>query len=437
MSSLLKGGTVLLVSACFAAPSFAQSTLRAEQITVPIKDAGILRMATGTWDRSPGSTLALGSETIFNNNAPSGYFNPQDAPQTQIGEGRVPSSSSEGTAAAYTVNCWQIAYCTNDLIGPVVDASGIWYNDYSSCSDPQVDGGIGSLPSAVAGSNLATGMPGTIGIGTQSCWIVTIDLSATSDVFTIGGDTDGTFDNLSGNPELDSFGWAVTITNIGVSTTTGLLIAGDPNNAGHGAGTDPAWGFAPGPDGTGLDEVDQFWITDTANASNDGCYWFGGYPTNSIWGGHWHQLQGDDGAGGPFTNYCPQPSVNSTGGASTLTATGSGSISANDLVLTADSLPSQPGIFIAGPSAAATPLFCGNLCIGFGGLQRFTSTASPAGGVISVNVDYNDVTQVPGGLNVIAGASYFYQRWNRDPAHFAACGDVATFSSAVQVLHTP
>ena len=38
---------------------------------------------------------------------------------------------------------------------------------------------------------------------------------------------------------------------------------------------------------------DQFWITDTLNSSTDGCYWFGGYPTNNIWGGFWHTLQGE------------------------------------------------------------------------------------------------------------------------------------------------
>ena len=135
--------------------------------------------------------------------------------------------------------------------------------------------------------------------------------------------------------------------------------------------------------------------------------------------------------GGPGTNYCISV-PNSTGSASTISGSGSSSLSANNLVLTADNLPPQPGIFIAGPAQAQIPFFNGFLCVGQQGLQRFLNTAAPAGGSITEAVDYG--TSAPGGLNVVAGLSYNYQRWNRDPA---GGGGNANFSNGLELTHTP
>jgi len=131
------------------------------------------------------------------------------------------------------------------------------------------------------------------------------------------------------------------------------------------------------------------------------------------------------------TNYCIS-TQNSTGAASTISASGSASISANDLVLQADNLPAQPGIFIAGPLNAQIPFFNGFLCISPQGLQRFSNVSSPAGGIVSEAVDYP--SSAAGGLNVVAGQPYYYQRWNRDPA---GGGGAANFSDGIEVLHTP
>lgn len=135
--------------------------------------------------------------------------------------------------------------------------------------------------------------------------------------------------------------------------------------------------------------------------------------------------------GGPGTNYCTS-TVNSTGVASTISATGSASIAANDLVISAVDLPTQPGIFIAGPSPAQIPFFNGFLCIDPNGLQRFLSVASPTGGVVTEAVDL--ATAAAGGLNAMSGSSYFYQRWNRDPM---GGGGNANFSDGLDVLYSP
>jgi len=132
------------------------------------------------------------------------------------------------------------------------------------------------------------------------------------------------------------------------------------------------------------------------------------------------------------TSYCIA-TVNSTGSASSIAASGSGSVSANDLVLTANSLPSgQPGIFIASPTPTQIPFFNGFLCVSPTGLQRFTTVNAPSGGIVTQGVDINSAAA--GGLNVAAGQSYYYQRWNRDPA---AGGGNANFSDGVEVAYTP
>lgn len=131
------------------------------------------------------------------------------------------------------------------------------------------------------------------------------------------------------------------------------------------------------------------------------------------------------------SNYCTS-TTNSTGAASTLVGAGSNSIAANDLVLTADNLPAQPGIFIAGPDLGQIPFFNGFLCISPQGLQRFTTVNVPAGGVITEAVDIS--ASVAGGLNVSAGQPFYFQRWNRDPA---AGGGNANFSDGLEVSYVP
>jgi len=139
----------------------------------------------------------------------------------------------------------------------------------------------------------------------------------------------------------------------------------------------------------------------------------------------------DDTGFGPGTNFC-RSTVNSTGSASVLTASGSDSISANDLVLTAVNLPTQPGMFIGSTSKAQIPYFDGFLCVGPGTLQRFGSINIPVGGSITQEVDL--VTSARGGLMVSPGQAFYFQRWNLDP-QAAATG--ANFSDGYQVVYTP
>jgi len=141
----------------------------------------------------------------------------------------------------------------------------------------------------------------------------------------------------------------------------------------------------------------------------------------------WTKLSGDTGS-----THC-NSTANSTGAESMLTASGTVSIADDNLTLTADSLPSQPGIFIGGPNyGGPIPFFNGFLCVSPSGLQRFSTVSVPSGGSVTEVVSI--ASSAPGGLNVSAGSPYYYQRWNRDPA---AGGGNANFSSGLQVDYAP
>ena len=116
------------------------------------------------------------------------------------------------------------------------------------------------------------------------------------------------------------------------------------------------------------------------------------------------------------TSYCTS-TPNSTGFPATIEATGSSSVSANDLVLTANAVPNAPGIglFLAGPAPGQAPLFDGVLCLDFSGLQRINQVSPVVNNTVTQAIDYTGVSTGTVPLNVMAGQSYFYQYWFRDP----------------------
>jgi len=376
---------------------------------------------------------------LFNNNAVLVYYSSLGPDRILYGEGRIPSLDSEGSADTYVVDGFEIAYCTDEIIGANIEIRAAWFNCYDSCKNPLIDGGLNDQPAILLGETEVRLLPGTTAAGELACWTVTIDLAGSGDEFVIEGDCDLVFDDAGvAQNELDSFGWGLHFAGLPDGPGgTGLIIAGDPNDHPFGAGTVPDWGFAPGPLGTGLGEIDQYYIDDLADNSFDGCYWFGGYFKNQIWGGHYHRLFGDevDEPCGVVTVTCTPSTFSS--GLSTIRANDEEiSIAANNLVLSADNLPAdppQPGVFIAGNQQVEIPFLNGSLCIDPGGLQRFATVNLPdASGVVSQVVDL--ATAAPGGLAVVANALHYFQRWNRDPA---AGGASANFSSVVAVCFVP
>ena len=419
--------------ALLASVSSAQQVSNRVLPDMPTRHLGTYSVATGTLDK--GSSSFLGNaDILYRNDKASGYFGVNNAQEIVYEVGRLPAASgvgAHGTHDCYEVDGFQIGYCaTYDATGTGgITGNFNWYNSFNDCQSPS-----GTTPTH---SESVTGLP-SLFQGAGACWTLDIDLTGAS--FVLEADADGSFDNLGEPWNNDTFGVSMNfdggqpIYAGGGVDAVGPLIKGnhaDDRDVTGGFGTT----FNPTPNApyTGLGTADGFWVTpDPLDTIGAGCYWYGGAP---IWGGYHMLMTGAGstncgGSGGPFTNVCDQSTDFSTGD-STMSGSGSGSISANDLVISADGLPGQPGIFIANGAQAAIPFFNGILCISPSGLQRFSSVTFPSGGVVTVAVDY--ATSAAGGLNVVAGAPYYYQRWNRDPA---AGGGNANFSDALQVDHT-
>ncbi|MGD2017245.1 MAG: hypothetical protein PVJ89_03965 [Planctomycetota bacterium] len=122
----------------------------------------------------------------------------------------------------------------------------------------------------------------------------------------------------------------------------------------------------------------------------------------------------------PGTNYCAANN-NSTGSPASMSASGSNSVSANDLVLEANDLPinsfgffltSQTQGFVANPGGSE-----GNLCLG-GAIGRYVGPGqiqnSGATGMISLAIDNTQVPQPTGFAAVAAGDTWNFQLWHRD-----------------------
>ena len=114
-SSLFSSSALALL--CVVAS--AQSALTPQKITAPIKDRGTYHLATGTWTRANPS-VNFNSDVLFNNSARTGYFFGTTAGWNTVDHGRIPSLTSPtsptsvtGTFDRYTIDCFQIGYCSN------------------------------------------------------------------------------------------------------------------------------------------------------------------------------------------------------------------------------------------------------------------------------------------------------------------------------------
>jgi len=358
-SSLFSSSALALL--CVTAS--AQSTLTPQKITAPIKDRGTYHLATGTWTRTSPSNN-FNSEVLFNNTAVSGYFFGTTAGFNTVDHGRIPSTSSPagpdsvaGNADIYTIDCFQIGYCSNiPAAGGGVDFVINFYDGYGPCTDVDAPGA-----GAVAGF-FGTGLAGGTPASTQGCWTASFDLANTTVTFTLGGDADGTWDNVA---NADSFGWGLDMTNATSANGTGPFIAG---NCPVGGVTVPQRGFGTkfggvsgATDATGLGTNDFFWIDSAILGSsmspNGGCFFFGGCtpgvvgPAHNPYGGYWLQLFGTKGAGAPTgTAYCSS-TINASGSQAVMSFSGG----TQSLVLTVDGLPNGSGQLFSGSMGFETP----------------------------------------------------------------------------------
>lgn len=301
------------IIAVLTTPWTAQSvpTARRAQRVPPgsaVRDAGIYHVATGNWTRAAVGHAALGLDTVYSNDSPTGYFSGLLDGDVVIDEGELPGVDhplhGPGTdRQSYVVNGFTFGYCADFPKALGVFRLG-FYERYTPCGDPSTLGLVDEKSFEYAG--ILPGAPSSF-----DCWIVTIDLGGTSDRFLLEASGEGTHD---GAPDLDSFGWRLEIDGGGTGGfESGPLVAGDPNYYAFGGG---CYYTQQGPipctnQGTGLGSADGFFGQGPGFPPTSTCYFFGGYK-NTIgpnqpshpYGSFWLCVYADDFDEHEFLRHC-------------------------------------------------------------------------------------------------------------------------------------
>ena len=134
----------------------------------------------------------------------------------------------------------------------------------------------------------------------------------------------------------------------------------------------------------------------------------------------WNGIICSSGPIAPGANYC-SANANSTGVGASMGASGTNTVSANDLVLEASELPSNSfGFFLTSQTqgSVANPGGSqGNLCLG-GAIGRYVGAGqiqnSGSAGEIALPIDNTQVPQPTGLVAVSAGETWSFQAWYRD-----------------------
>jgi hypothetical protein len=122
---------------------------------------------------------------------------------------------------------------------------------------------------------------------------------------------------------------------------------------------------------------------------------------------------GEEPTGGPGTNYCTASANSVSAGGAIISATGSTSVAANDIVLTAGPAPANEfGVFFHGGGMCTIPFGEGLLCAP-GGIVRIWPPVSSGGSGILMRVLDNTG---PGGAGIADGVTRNFQCWYRDPS---------------------
>lgn len=451
----------------------------------PALDAGVLDYATGTWTRTganrPASGAAaaggIGGQPIYNNTCTwtgGQFFAPSETCWERYDDGRIPSPSDPlapaGAAECNLFSAFRFGYCTQEATGNVSVQIGFYEGLASSAIGGLCPGNLppsGNTP--LPGQSLPkpplnlfgprdvyvdlsnAGLPGApTGSADPVCWMVTIDLGNNL----MGGqpffsDGEGQFQD---DPFRDRFTWVWeqngTTSQFGA---TGPLLAAEPQFAPPGAGT---YGLPPGSDpivggpcGTGLDNVDLFWINvdgsavgqpigncPTLPALGTGCYLVDigpspGWP-RSPWAGLYMQMF----SAGPLpvsacqqiassTTYCTAK-VSTIGCLPQINAIGEPQLSTGQFQVTADQIMNfKNGLLfygITGP--AAIPFSNGDILCVNPPLKRTTLQSSlgnpPQISDCSGTYNFDFFQYYASGIdpNLTLGVEINAQWWYRDPA---------------------
>lgn len=402
-------------------------------VSVPVRSAGVLDLATGTWSRDPG--LDGSSTAVYDNSCTwsggSFYFGPEHC-EDVYDSGRIPSTTDPATPAGATddnlLESFEIAYCTPFATGSVSIQIAL-YEQMGPCI---ATGGKPPGNGELAYFDLAgTGLPGdNTGGGNLACWTVTVNIPGGG--VCMRSDGDGVWD---GSANLDNFGWSFghDMDNSTFSSPSGPFIKADPSAGAFGActytipcGVDPITGVHCG---TGLGVADQYLGNTDGSPFGSGssgscptspgtnCYWFGGAPVNPFASFHFKLASAGSCAGGNCAQvYCTDLQEPSSGGCvATIRGAGcqpSSGAADYDVVVTG-AQNNKPVALIYGTNGRATmPFSNGTLCVA-GPIQlspRFNTGSAGALCTGTTRITVND----PAGIDFPAGTQVNFQYWMRD-----------------------
>jgi hypothetical protein len=432
-SSLTTAGVFALSAAAFAQ---SDAATRVRPATTP-RDGGTFHVGSNTWTRKA-QAANIGADIIYNNTCSTGYYSPLSGDRF-VDEGRIPSPTSPtnltsrpGCNASYTIDGFQIAYCT-DQIGFAASTTTVnFYQLYAPCATV-----VGVTPTA---GFAISGLPGTTGVAV--CWIVTLDLDSppltASLAFAMQADGDGAF---AAPENTNLFGWSIENNMADANQlATGPLISGDPNVCTKYDGTrwDSPINYAEA--GTGMGSFDQFRIED--GPTTPGCYFFGGNPFAAF-----HLELYSDACGPiltPPTPFCPGdgtgtacPCANnspagqndgclsSLGVGARLRTSGANSISGDTLVLNGSQMPNSSCLYFQGTiqqsGGAGAAFGDGKRCAG--GTVIRLKTVTNVGGASQYPQAGDPSVSVRG--MVTTPGTRTYQAWYRNAAAFCTA---ATFN---------
>lgn len=141
----------------------------------------------------------------------------------------------------------------------------------------------------------------------------------------------------------------------------------------------------------------------------------------------------------PCGNYYPPGGCwNSIGAGAIMTATGSTSVSADDLVLTTVQMPpNRPGLLIMAPnSIPATPFFDGLRCFTGPAYRLQPQSTGPSGQWTNgPGLSAYTITNLPPPAWIVSGSTFTFQSWFRDP--LGPCGTSANTSNAIMASFVP
>jgi hypothetical protein len=129
--------------------------------------------------------------------------------------------------------------------------------------------------------------------------------------------------------------------------------------------------------------------------------------------------------------------TNSTGRGARLRATGSASLAADDLVMTAIRLPAgKPALFVAATGSTWQWFHDGILCAGLTGLRRYPPGSTGPGGIFALGPGTAAASQqLPPKKQLTPGSTWSFQVWYRDAQ--GPCGTGANVSNAYTLTFLP